>query len=70
MKMDIEPMPWQLERDPEKALEKIFETIASEWWIIEEFDPLFRRKIVFDLNPEFNPKKVYPKSYEAEGIVF
>ena len=63
-------MPWQNESDPEKALEKIFETIADQWWIIEEpFNGTFMRKIAFTLNRDFNPQKVYPQSYEAEGIV-
>lgn len=64
-------MPWQTERDPEKALEKIFDAIADEVFILEEpFDGTFRRKIVFTLNGEFHPQKVYPREYPAEGIVF
>ena len=69
-KQTLDLMPWQTERDPEIALEKIFEVIADKWWIIEEFGPLARRKIVFDLNRDFNPQKVYPPEYPAEGIVF
>ena len=60
--------PWQDESDPEKALEKIFETIADRW-VITQDDHRRERKIVFTLNPEFNPQKVYPESYEVAGIV-
>lgn len=60
--------PWQDESDPEKALEKIFETIADRWVITQDVHGR-ERKIVFTLNPEFNPHKVYPESYEVAGIV-
>lgn len=46
--------PWMNEPDPEKALEKIFDVIADEVYILEEpFDGTFRRKIVFTLNRDF-----------------
>ena len=68
--MSIEPMPWQTERDPEKALERIFETIATRWVIYDVPEPpLGRRKIVFDLNPNFNPQKVYPSEIEADWVI-
>lgn len=60
--------PWQDESDPERALEKIFETIA-ERWVITQDDYRRERKIVFTLSQEFNPRKVYPESYEVAGIV-
>lgn len=69
--MNKELMPWQTETDPEKALEKIFDVIADEVFILEEpFDGTIRRKILFTLNRDFNPQKVYPHEYPAEGIVF
>ena len=68
--MKIEPMPWQTERDPERALERIFETIATKWLITEEsFEHPTKRKIVFWLNPNFNPQKVYPSEIQAEGSI-
>ena len=69
--MDDNLMPWQTERDPEKALEKIFDEIADEVFFLEEpVEPLHRRKIVFTLKPDFHRQKVYPREYPAEGIVF
>ena len=42
--MNEELMPWQTEKDPEKALEKIFDVIADEVFILEEpFEYLRRR---------------------------
>lgn len=63
--------PWQSERDPEKALEKIFDTIADSWYITEEpfSGASTKRTIVFTLNRDFNPHKVYPREYAVEGIV-
>lgn len=69
--MGMNGRPWMNEPDPEKALEKIFDVIADEVFFLEEpFDRTFRRKIVFTLNRDFNPQKVYPNEYPAEGIVF
>ena len=68
--MNIELMPWQTEQDPEKALEKIFDVISKDWLITEEpFDGTYRRRIVFTLNRDFNPQKVYPKEYVSQGTV-
>lgn len=69
--MNKELMPWQTETDPEKALEKIFDVIADDVLILEEpFNGTIRRKILFTLNRDFNPQKVYPHEYPVEGIVF
>ena len=68
--MNIELMPWQTERDPEKALEKIFDVIAKDWFITEEpFDGTYRRRIMFTLNRDFNPQKVYPQEYVTQGTM-
>lgn len=68
--MNKEIMPWQTETDPEKALEKIFDVIADDVFILEEpFDGTFHRKILFTLKRDFNPQKVYPHEYPGEGIV-
>ena len=61
--MNIELMPWQTERDPEKALEKIFDVIAKDWFITEEpFDGTYRRRIMFTLIEMSIRKKFIRKS--------
>ena len=55
--------PWQLESDPEKAIELALKEIADVWSIMDDLDT---RIFKFRFKPSYNPSRHYVSDFSVK----